>query len=113
MKKTLPYIVYIVTLLLLGACGGNAGKEAGEMEGSEETTAMIEAAMMQGRSDARRIINREFKDSMEFHGALLEANARKSAYELDKRPRCKAAYDSAFISTIRTTRPDLARQLTR
>ena len=81
------------------------------MEDSEETTAMIEAAMMQGRSDARRIVNTEFKDSMEFHGALLEANARKSAYGLEKKPRCAAAYDSAFISTIRTTRPDLAAQL--
>lgn len=74
---------------------------------------MIEAAVMQGRSDARRIINREYKDSMEFHGALLEANARKSAYDLEEKPKCEAAYDSAFISTIRTTRPDLARQLTR
>lgn len=72
---------------------------------------MIEAAVMQGRTDARRIINREFKDSMEFHGALLEANAHKSVYAIENHPRCQAAYDSAFISTIRTVRPDLARQL--
>ena len=96
--------------MLLASCGGKAAKE---IETSEETTAMIEAAVMQGRSDARRIINREYKDSMEFHGALLEANARKSAYDLEEKPKCEAAYDSAFISTIRTTRPDLARQLTR
>lgn len=95
---------------ILTGCGKTATKE---MENSEETTAMIEAAMMQGRSDARRIINREFKDSMEFHGALLEANSHKSAYKLENKPKCEAAYDSTFISTIRTTRPDLARQLSR
>ena len=99
--------------MLLASCGGKAAKDVDEIETSEVTTAMIEAAVMQGRSDARRIINREYKDSMEFHGALLEANARKSAYDLEEKPKCEAAYDSAFISTIRTTRPDLARQLTR
>lgn len=107
MKK---FLICSAVALLLAACGG---KETKEMESSEETTAMIEAAMMQGRSDARRIINQQFKDSMEFHNALLEANAKKSAYELEKKPKCEAAYDSAFISTIRTTRPDLARQLSR
>lgn len=107
MKKT---IFIAIAALALVACNS---KEAKNMEASEETTAMIEAAMIEGRSDARRIINREFKDSMEFHGALLEANSRKSAYQIRKQPKCEAAYDSAFISTIRTTRPDLARQLSR
>ena len=106
MKKAL----YVAILTLAAISTGCGSKEAKSIEKSEETTAMIEAAVMQGRTDARRIINRQFKDSMEFHGALLEANAHKSAYQLENRPRCQAAYDSAFISTIRTTRPDLARQ---
>lgn len=103
-----PKFIYIAFAIGCISCGGNGAKD---MEHSEETTAMIEAAILQGRTDARRIVNRTFNDSMAFHAALLEANARKSAYELDKQPRCEAAYDSAFISTIRTTRPDLADQL--
>ncbi|MDE5663752.1 MAG: hypothetical protein K2L35_03140 [Muribaculaceae bacterium] len=105
MKKIL---LPMVLLLICGACGGKGEKT---MEASEEDAAQIEAAIILGRGDARRIINRTFNDSMAFHAALLEANAHKSAYQLDQRPRCAAAYDSAFISTIRTTRPDLARML--
>lgn len=101
-------LIYIAAALLCVACGGGRSDDS---RNSEETTAMIEEAIMQGRSDARRIVNRTFNDSMAFHAAILEANARKSAYQLEKHPRCEAAYDSAFISTIRTTRPDLARQL--
>lgn len=106
--RNYKFVVFLALAGLFGACGS---KEAKSLEKSEETTAMIEAAVMQGRTDARRIVNLQFKDSMEFHGALLEANAHKSAYQLENKPRCQAAYDSAFISTIRTTRPDLSRQL--
>lgn len=102
------FLIPIVLLLICSACGS---KGDNKMETSEEDAARIEAAIILGRGDARRIINRTFNDSMAFHAALLEANAHKSAYQLDKQPRCAAAYDSAFISTIRTTRPDLARML--
>ncbi|MEZ3518777.1 MAG: hypothetical protein K1V75_02400 [Muribaculaceae bacterium] len=105
MKK---YLACMAIACILGACNS---KQAREIESSEETADQIEAAIIQGRGDARRIINRTFNDSMAFHAALLDANAHKSAYELDKKPRCQAAYDSAFISTIRATRPDLARML--
>lgn len=107
MKKAL-YLLTGIMLILITACGN-----VKQIEQSEETTADIEAAQLAGRSDARRIINREFRDSMEFHGALLEANARRSEYEIADQPKCVAAYDSAFISTIRTVRPDLAKQLLR
>ncbi len=100
------YLAYTALLALCISCGS---KQTKDIEQSEETTAQIEAAIMQGRGDARRIVNRTFNDSMAFHQALLEANSRKSEYELAGKPRCQEAYDSAFISTIRTTRPDLAR----
>ena len=64
-----------------------------------------------GREAARRIIVREWTDSMAFQNAVLEARAAKSVYEMAHRTKSVAAFDSAFISTIRTTRPDLARQL--
>lgn len=98
----------IAATMLTGvvACGGSEERAV-----KEETAAQIENAIKAGREDARRIVTREFRDSMEFHGALLEANARKSTYYLDTLPQCEAAYDSAFISTIRTVRPDLADML--
>ena len=100
MKRLLP----ILFTLALAACGS---KEAKQIEQSEETTAQIEAALMAGRSDARRIVNMEFRDSMEFHDAILHANARRSEYTIANRQRCRQAYDSAFMSTIRIVRPDL------
>ena len=78
---------------------------------SNETPQEIENAVIAGRGAARRVINREFNDSMAFQSALLEANAGKSKYQMQKKPKCEAAFDSAFLSTIRTVRPDLASQL--
>ena len=96
----------MAAMLMLGGCGGK-----GENGAPQESDAQIEAARNAGREAARTLVTRQFADSMEFHGALLDANARKSAYHLDTLPRCEAAYDSAFISTIRATRPDLAAML--
>lgn len=100
MKK----LLYIISLALLAtACGGNGGKT--------ETSEQIETAAMEGREAARKIVTREFTDSMQFYNAILEANSGKSKYQIDSLRHCEAAYDSAFISTIRTVRPDLANKL--
>lgn len=105
MKKKY-FMMITVAALMLASCGG-----AKETEATEETVAEIEAAQLAGRSAARRIVNQTFRDSMALHSAILEANSERSKYELEKKPKCEAAYDSAFISTIRVTRPDLADQL--
>lgn len=102
-------MAFAAVLLLLAGCG-SGNKEAAAQE---ETAAEIEAAHLAGRSAARRVVNRVFRDSMELHGCILEANAERSKYELEKKTKCAAAYDSAFISTIRVTRPDLADKLSK
>lgn len=89
------------SILLLSACSGSSGESRGELE----------AAKNAGREAARKIVTREFTDSMEFHGAILEANAEKSKFKIANQPKCEQAFDSAFYSTIRATRPDLASQL--
>ncbi|MDE6272053.1 MAG: hypothetical protein K2M31_03495 [Muribaculaceae bacterium] len=104
--KTLT-IYGVVLLLLLGACGQRSNADGTIVE----TDAQLEEARNAGREAARKIITREFADSMEFHGAILDANAERSRFSLQNRKESEAAFDSAFISTIRTTRPDLARQL--
>lgn len=91
---------------MVASCGSDGKK--GERKESVEA---LDSARNAGREAARRIIMREWTDSMAFQAAVLDARAAKSRYELEKRPQLTAAFDSAFISTIRTTRPDLARQL--
>lgn len=104
----MKYFIIAILIFGLSACGGKSGSSSAD---SHETDAQLEEARNAGREAARKIITREFKDSMEFHGAILDANAEKSRFHIAERPESAAAFDSAFISTIRTTRPDLARQL--
>lgn len=96
-----------VAMLIMSSCGG-ALKET---ETAEETTAEIEAAQMEGRSAARVFVNREWKDTMRLHEKLLEARAVKSAYELAGKKKCAETFDSAFISTLRSVRPDMAKEI--
>ncbi|MDE6811305.1 MAG: hypothetical protein K2J15_03035 [Muribaculaceae bacterium] len=109
MKKCKVFLIIVAAVIapmLVASCSSK--QTAGE---NQESEAQIEAARNAGREAARLIITREFADSMEFHGAILEAASRKAPYQMDKQPGCVAAFDSAFISTIRTVRPDLARRL--
>lgn len=101
------YILGIAILALMASCGGNVNSDGTP----KETKTEIDSATNAGREAARRIIMREWTDSMEFQNAILEANAAKSKLQLAKKPKCEAAFDSAFVTTIRATRPDLARQL--
>lgn len=105
----LSYIVPAVAIcFVMVACGGRKT----DAEGNPiETEAQIDSARIDGREAARKIILQEWTDSMQFQNAVLEARARKSKYEMAKRHASEAAFDSAFISTIRTTRPDLAKEL--
>lgn len=95
----------VLTMLLLPACG--------ETEHTEAVTAEITAAQMEGRSAARIFVNHEWKDSTKLQHHLLEAKARQSKYLIDGKPECAAAFDSAFISTIRAVRPDLAASISK
>lgn len=107
MKKHHIFFAALLALLLAGAsCSGNKQSNA-----QEETSAQLEEARNAGREAARKIIIREFTDSMEFHTAILDANAEKSKFTMQGRKQSEAAFDTAFINTIRTTRPDLAAKL--
>lgn len=105
--KSLRYLYWIVITLTAVGCGSGIK----DTEHIEETVAQIETAQVEGRGAARRIINEHFSDSIALQAAVLQANAGRSRYEIENKPRCAAAYDSAFISTIRTVRPELAAQL--
>ncbi|MDE6409603.1 MAG: hypothetical protein K2K81_05090 [Muribaculaceae bacterium] len=107
MKKYILASSLALTIsLFFPSCGGKKG-----FEEAEETQAEIEAAMMDGRSAAREFINKTWNDSIELQNHLLEARAKRIQYDTVAKPHCRAAYDSAFVSTIRTVRPDIAKAL--
>ncbi len=95
----------IVAACLAVSCGN------GSEDKSTETAAEIEAAHIEGREAAREFVNRPWRDTMELQKHLLEARALQSKYQMASRPRSAAAFDSAFVSTLRTVRPEVALEL--
>lgn len=96
-------LFFSLTAMLCGSCGGtNKGEEA---------AADIEAAQIDGREAARKFLNRPWKDTTELHGQLLEARSQQSKYTKAGRKQSATAFDSAFVSTLKTVRPDIAREL--
>lgn len=106
MKKLLYIFILSALSLSIWSCGKMKNIEKGE-----ETQAEIEAAMMDGRSAAREFINKTWNDSIELQNHLLEARTQRIPYDTVDKPHCRAAFDSAFVSTIRTVRPDIAKAL--
>lgn len=88
---------------LMAACS-----EKAETVAATETADQIEEARMEGRNEAKKFITKNFTDTLQIQSALLEARSHNTKYEEEGLPKCKEAYDSAFISTIRTVRPDIA-----
>lgn len=84
---------------------------SGESEKAQETAADIEAAQMMGRNAAKRFVGRPWKDTLELQRQLLEARAEHSKYVRANKPQSARAYDSTFVSTMKTVRPDLALHL--
>ena len=76
-----------------------------------EDVAETEAAIIDGREAARIFVQRNWKDTTELQGLLLEARSRQSKYRMAGKEQSALAFDSAFVSTLRTVRPDVAREL--
>lgn len=76
-----------------------------------EDVADTEAAIIEGREAARIFVQRNWKDTTELQGLLLEARTKQSKYRMVGKERSAQAFDSAFVSTLRTVRPDVAREL--
>ena len=82
-----------------------------QTEKTEAVTAEITAAQMEGRRAAGIILGPEWKDTLKLQKALIEAKVRQSKYIIEGKPQCAEAFDSTFISTIRTVNPDLAKKI--
>lgn len=101
----------IITVAALAATVLTGCSNKGDNTAVKEDADQIEAAHIEGREAARTFINRQFKDSMELQLELVKAGAIRAKY--DSMPQCRAAYDSAFISTVRTVNPEVAKELSR
>lgn len=101
--KIKSFIILGAAAMSLWSCGGE--------EKAERVAADTEAAQMMGREEARKFLNRPWKDTLELQRQLLESRAKKSHYEMKNEKENAAAFDSAFVSTLRTVRPELAREL--
>lgn len=82
-----------------------ASAACGRTEKTEAVTADIEAAQMQGKEAARWLLHQEIADSAELSLRAEQARARK--YELEKEGKKEeaAAFDSAFVKTVKAVDP--------
>lgn len=103
MRSTKIYAVCIAALLGLSACR--------QTERTEQVLTEVEAAQMEGRNAARIFLTRQWNDSTKLRQRLSEERAKAHRYDSIGKPECAAAFDSTFVSTIRTVRPELARHI--
>lgn len=114
MKYLLKFLIAIVCIAFVfsfASCNDNEVKKVTNgkyTEKTEETTAEIEAAMMMGRNKARNFLNRNLTDSAEFDNHLRKVRSTRRSYIKRKWNKSADAFDSIFISTIKTVKPDLA-----
>ncbi len=99
-------------LLMLSAFA-LAGSSCGETEKTESVTAEITAAQMQGRDAARRFIHQDRSSFSKLSERLDSVDSMKKRTVSGKHPQATAAFDSTFISTVRTIRPELAKEIER
>ena len=100
----MKYIIFFLLLpIFLFSCS--------QTEKTEAVTAEITAAQMEGRRAAGVILGPEWKDTIKLQRALMDTKVKQSRYLIDGKPECAAAFDSAFLSTIRTVNPALAKKL--
>lgn len=101
----------VPALLAVMLAGVSACSEKAEQEAATETADQMEEAAMLGRTAAKQIVGKEWKDTMELHKAILHARALSSKYDLNKDRKSREAFDSAFFHTIKVVRPDLAKEI--
>ena len=100
----MKYIIFFLLLpIFLFSCS--------QTEKTEAVTAEITEAQMEGRRAAGVILGPEWKDTIKLQRALMDTKVKQSRYLIDGKPECAAAFDSAFLSTIRTVNPALAKKL--
>lgn len=105
MRKTLFSSCTTLLLVLLASCSSGE-KAIDSIEAGEDARSYVEAAMLEGRTAARSFLQQDVTDTMAMQQKLLEARTIQSRY-IGKKEAAEA-FDTAFIHTLRATRPELA-----
>ena len=109
-KRAASVALFIVMTVGLGPVFSSLLSSCSKTDKDAEDVAETEAAIIDGREAARIFVQRNWKDT-ELQGLLLEARSRQSKYRMAGKEQSALAFDSAFVSTLRTVRPDVAREL--
>lgn len=112
MKQLIHAIIVVVAIVIYG-CNKSGISDIEKAEGvaAEELALQMADPVIAGRNAARTLVSKEWKDTLQLQKAILEVKSKQSFY-LQNGERSKAEkFDSAFIATLRTVRPDLAAQL--
>jgi hypothetical protein len=122
-KNQMKYIkglILIAGLMLVISCMGPTMEDEDNAEEHKETAingrqenGELLDPMIAARTEARKFLAKEWKDSLQLQNQVLEAKAAQSRYVLAGRQKDAAIFDSVFISTLRTINPDLAFQIER
>ncbi len=110
-KRAASVALFIVMTVGLGPVFSSLLSSCSKTDKDAEDVAETEAAIIDGREAARIFVQRNWKDTTELQGLLLEARSRQSKYRMAGKEQSALAFDSAFVSTLRTVRPDVAREL--
>ncbi len=78
-----------------------------QTEKTEGVTAEIEAAQMQGREAARWLLNQDLTDSIAVKTKAEYARRHKKELEEQGKKEAAAAFDTAFVTTVRAVNPKL------
>lgn len=99
---------YIITLFFtfVIACLGWSCGRSGEQNATADE---LEEAHIAGREAARVFVSQKWEDTLQLQQQLVEASSKASVY--DSHPRLRQAFDSTFISTVETVRPEIAAEL--
>ena len=104
MIRKVTFLSMITTLALISSGCSKTDK-------GEEAAAQVEAAMMQGREAARIFVNKEWPDTAELRTRIAAARSRRTHYDTLGMKRSAEAFDSGFVSTIRTINPEIAKHI--
>lgn len=106
--RHLPHTIaaFTAVVVLAAACSSK-----GEQAAAVETAQQIEEARLEGRNAARAFIFSKWNDTIELQHRLVEAGSRRARF--DSLPQSRAAFDSAFISTVRTVDASVAEEIQR
>lgn len=103
----------IASLLIFSSC--RQGEKAEAVEAAETANQMeyglISDPVIAARNEARKLLVGKWRDSTELERPLLEAASVRAAYIENGEKEKAAKFDSAYYSTVKAVRPDLARYI--